>query len=164
MKVVIWIAESTWEACVAAAKALLPTEAAITLVHVVAPDAEAVASGAHAGLLGRRPRRHEAPALETLSREEAQALLALARERLGRESEMVALRGRPERAVIETAQGAELLIIARDGPALAGPRSIGHGARFVLDHAPCPVLLVPGSAGPLPAPPPGPPPLPSGER
>jgi hypothetical protein len=23
-----------------------------------------------------------------------------------------------------------------------GPKSIGHVARFVLDHAPCPVLLV----------------------
>lgn len=27
------------------------------------------------------------------------------------------------------------------GPAL-GPKSLGHVARFVLDHAPCPVLLL----------------------
>ena len=164
MRAVIWIAESTWETCVAAAAALLPDPAAITLVHVADLDAEAVATGAHAALLGRRPRRHGGPALETLSREEATALLALARERLGREAELVALRGRPERQLIETARGADLLILARDGQALAGPRSIGPGARFVLDHAPCPVLLVPGTEGPLPGPPTGDPPLPSTGR
>jgi len=27
------------------------------------------------------------------------------------------------------------------GPTL-GPKSVGHVARFVLDHAPCPVLLL----------------------
>ncbi len=30
-----------------------------------------------------------------------------------------------------------------DEPSL-GPKSVGHVARFVLDHAPCPVLLIRG--------------------
>jgi nucleotide-binding universal stress UspA family protein len=175
MRAVLWIAEGTWETCVRAAAALLPDQAAITLVHVADPDAEAVASGAHTGLLGRRSPRHSAPELDTLVREEAEALLALARERLGREAEMVARRGRPERELIEAARGADVLILARDGRAPTGPRSVGPGARFVLDHAPCPVLLVPGTDGPPPPPGPperrgsrgwrpGDPPLPSQER
>jgi nucleotide-binding universal stress UspA family protein len=164
MRAVIWIAEGTWETCVTAAAALLPDSAAVTLVHVAAPDAQAVATGAHVGLLGRRPARHGASALETLSGEEATALLALARERLGREAELVALRGRLERELIEAARGADLLILARDGRAPDGPKSIGPGARFVLDHAPCPALLVPGTQGPPPGPPPGDPPLPSRRR
>ena len=38
-----------------------------------------------------------------------------------------------------------IVIGAREGygdPTQIGPRSVGHVARFVLDHAPCPVLLV----------------------
>lgn len=36
---------------------------------------------------------------------------------------------------------------------LLGPKSVGHVARFVLDHAPCPVLLIrppTGNVSPLP--------------
>ena len=110
------------------------------------------------------PRRHGASALETLSGEEATALLALARERLGREAELVAVRGRLERELIEAARGADLLILARDGRAPDGPKSIGPRARFVLDHAPCPALLVPGTQGPSPRPGTGDPPLPSRRR
>jgi nucleotide-binding universal stress UspA family protein len=56
--------------------------------------------------------------------------------------------GWPEREIIQCAfeWNADLIIIcsrsaAFGGPAL-GPKSVGHVARFVLDHAPCPVLLV----------------------
>jgi hypothetical protein len=58
------------------------------------------------------------------------------------------------------------LVLARDGDrSRLGPRSLGHATRFIVDHAPCPVLLVwpdqvPGieSIPPAPAhyPPPGP--------
>jgi hypothetical protein len=45
--------------------------------------------------------------------------------------------------VVTAAPDADLLIMARDGdrPRL-GPKSLGKAARFVIDHAPCPVLLV----------------------
>ncbi|MBV8099353.1 MAG: universal stress protein [Verrucomicrobia bacterium] len=56
--------------------------------------------------------------------------------------------GRPEREIVNAAADweADLIIICpraeyRDKHKI-GPRSVGHVARFVLDHAPCPVLLV----------------------
>ncbi|HZB50551.1 MAG TPA: universal stress protein, partial [Mycobacteriales bacterium] len=68
-------------------------------------------------------------------------------------------RGRPEREVVAAAAGMDLLVLARDGDdRQLGPRSLGPQTRFVVDHAPCPVLLVwPGPApagGRPPAPPP----------
>ncbi len=55
--------------------------------------------------------------------------------------------GRPEREIVNYAaewQADLLLICPRalyGGPTTIGPKSVGHVARFVLDHAPCPVLL-----------------------
>jgi nucleotide-binding universal stress UspA family protein len=56
--------------------------------------------------------------------------------------------GRPEREIVNAAADweADLIIICpraeyRDKHKI-GPKSVGHVARFVLDHAPCPVLLV----------------------
>ena len=52
-------------------------------------------------------------------------------------------RGRLEREVVAAAEGADLLMVARDGDdARLGPKSLGPASRFVVDHAPCPVLLV----------------------
>ena len=62
--------------------------------------------------------------------------------------ELLQRRGRPEREIVNCAAEwhSDLLVICPhspqwEGPAL-GPKSVGHVARFVLDHAPCPVLLV----------------------
>jgi hypothetical protein len=56
-------------------------------------------------------------------------------------------------AVAET--GADVLVLSRaDGH--PGPRSIAHETRFVLDHAPCAVLLVWPGEPPTDAPPPPP--------
>jgi Universal stress protein family len=70
--------------------------------------------------------------------------------------------------VVEAAQAADLLVVARDGDRhRLGPASLGPATRFVVDHAPCPVLLVWPEETPavdsLPPPPPhhpppGPPP------
>ncbi len=56
--------------------------------------------------------------------------------------------GRPEREIVNCAAQwhAGLIVIcshslSHGGPPL-GPKSVGHVAHFVLDHAPCPVLLV----------------------
>ncbi len=57
-------------------------------------------------------------------------------------------RGKPEQVIVQVASTvkAELIVIdARDYPTEHpphGPASVGHTARFVLDHAPCNVLLV----------------------
>jgi len=56
--------------------------------------------------------------------------------------------GRPEREIVNVAAEwqADLVIICSraeyGGKNAIGPRSVGHVARFVLDHAPCPVLMV----------------------
>jgi nucleotide-binding universal stress UspA family protein len=63
-------------------------------------------------------------------------------------SELLSREGRPEREIVNCAVewNADLIVLCPRSPggnALPpGPRSVGHVARFVLDHAPCPVLLV----------------------
>lgn len=63
-------------------------------------------------------------------------------------AELITRTGRPEREIVNFAAewNADLLIISSRSQqhtgALIGPKSVGHTARFVLDHAPCPVLLV----------------------
>ncbi len=55
--------------------------------------------------------------------------------------------GRPEREIVNCAAEwrADLLLICPrampNSAPLLRPKSVGHVARFVLDHAPCPVLL-----------------------
>jgi nucleotide-binding universal stress UspA family protein len=80
--------------------------------------------------------------MRAIAEEEAQALLAEALARLARPARTVARRGKIEREVLEASAGADLIVIARDGEARLGPKSIGPRTRFVLDHAPCQVLLV----------------------
>jgi len=52
----------------------------------------------------------------------------------------------------------DILVLARDGDhTRLGPRSLGPAARFVVDHAPCRVLLIwPDVAPAVTAIPPGP--------
>lgn len=56
--------------------------------------------------------------------------------------------GRPEREIVACAAewSADLVVICprspQSGAPAIGPKSVGHVARFVVDHAPCPVLLV----------------------
>jgi nucleotide-binding universal stress UspA family protein len=60
-------------------------------------------------------------------------------------------RGRPEQMIVQTAHTRESQLIAirasegSQGRPQIGPASVGHTARFVLDHAPCDVLLLRGS-------------------
>jgi nucleotide-binding universal stress UspA family protein len=146
VRAVVWIVEGTWEATVDAAAALLPAQAEVELVHV-AGDAEALVRAGRHGLLGRHQPKppHERDPVSMASAEEAEALLADARARLGRDATTSARRGRAADEVLDAVLGAEILVLARGGePDHLGPKSIGHAARFVLDHAPCDVLLVRG--------------------
>jgi hypothetical protein len=146
--VVVWVTEGTWRGCVDAARALVPAGAAIVLLHTSPDDVPGAAHGAYAGLLGRgHPERDPGP-------------------RLARPCTRVERRGRVERAVVAAAAGADLLIVARDGDrSRLGPRSLGHAGRFVVDHAPCAVLLVWPEEAPGPGTiPPAPPPHPPGHR
>lgn len=144
MRVVVWIAEGSWEGCVDRARELVPADAEVTLLHVSPSDAEALAAegGPAVRLLGRHPPPPPGPTVREISAAEAQALLTAARERLGRPAALVARRGRIEREVIEACEGSDLLVLARDGPPRREPKSLGRWSRFVVDHAGCPVLLV----------------------
>ncbi len=69
-------------------------------------------------------------------------------------AELLQRQGRPEREIVQCAAAwaADLVVICSRslqsaGPPL-GPKSVGHVARFVLDHAPCPVLLVRSTKAP----------------
>ncbi len=155
MRAVVWISEETWEACVAQARELLPAEAEVTLLHVAPSDVEELAAGGRAGLLGRH-RVDPAAAMRAISDEEASGLLAAARDRLARPARAVARRGRVEHEVVSECADAQLLVLARDGEPRRGPKSLGPRTRFVVDHAPCAVVLVwpQEPSGPEPPPPP----------
>jgi nucleotide-binding universal stress UspA family protein len=142
MRALVWIAEETWQACVDEARALVPADAEVTLLHVAPSDVEAVAAGGGAGLLGRHPPPPPGPPLREISEEAAAALLADAAARLDRPARTVTRRGRVEREVVAACAGADLLVLARDGDRHPGPKSLGPRTRFVVDHAPCRVLLV----------------------
>ncbi|AGL21459.1 universal stress protein [Actinoplanes sp. N902-109] len=143
MTILVWLAEGTWEACIDAARDL---DGDVTLLHVVDVGTEAALSGS-AGLLGRIA---GADAGELLAGAERR-LLDTAAERLGRPARRITLRGHPERVVVAACADADVLVLARDGDRTRlGPRSLGHRTRFVVDHAPCRVLLVwPGSPPPI---------------
>lgn len=163
MRVVVWIAEGTWPACVDAAKTYADGQADITLLHVTGDDVAAAAHGAFAGLLGRGAHRDPGEQVESIAASAAAELLAAAAERLGRRSSAVERHGRIEREVVHAVADADLLICARDGDReRLGPHSLAPPTRFALDHAPCAVLLVwpepaPGVDSMPPAPPPPPP-------
>ena len=164
MPVVIWVAENTWQACVDAALSLAPPDAGITLLAVVDSATAETAHGAFSGLLGRGGAD---PAQRLLARAEkaADELLDRAQARLGRDADHLQLNGRGKHEIAAAVSGATMLIVARDGHG-PGPKSLGKDVRFVVDHAPCPVLLIwPGPPPPVPPPPrPGerPPPPPPG--
>jgi nucleotide-binding universal stress UspA family protein len=143
MRALVWIIEDTWQATIDDAKAL-PSDAEITLLHVASTDPEIVAGAARRGLLGRHTPRPPAPLeLQSISEQAAHVLLAEAQGRLGRPATLQSRRGRVEREVVAAAERADVLILARDGDrARLGPRSLGPATRFVIDHAPCRVLLI----------------------
>ncbi|MEU6894594.1 universal stress protein [Streptomyces sp. NPDC046557] len=144
MTVIAWLVEGTWAACTEAARRFAPAGADIVLLHVTTPDVGDVGHGAFAGLLGRaRVERDPGTAMEHLASAAADRVLTAAGELLGRPCTPVKRAGRPETEVVAAAAGADLLILARDGDhTRLGPRSLGPATRFVVDHAPCPVLLV----------------------
>ena len=161
--VLVWVTEGTWRGCVDAARALAPADAGIVLLHVSPAEVPGAAHGAYAGLLGRgHPERDPGPRLAELAAASAADLLDAAAGRLARPCTRIERRGRVEREVVAAAAGADLLILARDGDrSRLGPKSLGPADRFVVDHAPCPVLLVwpedPPGTGTIPRPPPRPP-------
>ena len=159
MTALVWITQDSWAACVDAVATLAPASEEVSLLHVTDAAALDAAHGAFTGLLGRTGADPGAQ-LAAMAQNAARELLGAAAARLGRPCQQLQRLGRPEHEVVTAAQGAALLVVAREGAA-AGPKSLGKAARFVVDHAACPVLLI--WPGPVPAgPPPGPPQPPPG--
>jgi len=155
--VVIWVCEGTWRASVDAALRLAPAAARFTLLHVTATEVADAAHGAYLGLFGRGGPDPGAR-LDELGAASAAELLEAAARRLGRRCERLEIKGHTERAVVTASASADLLVMARDGDrSRLGPKSLGKAARFVVDHAACPVLLVwpesPPDVGTIPPPP-----------
>ena len=112
-------------------------------------------SGPHGELERQRERFLRTPALNPRRSEQMQNAETGAAQDILEEgarylpgAERISKTGRPEREIVNfaLAWNAELVVICprsplHGGPTI-GPKSVGHVARFVLDHAPCPVLLV----------------------
>jgi len=131
----------------------------VQLLHVVDSGPRGLLPIGPGPRRGPWPRPPEAGARTRVTAAEdgaASALLAGWRERfaVGLPGAVVTTevrRGQPEREIIAaaTALGASAVVLCprpRTGPTEPGPRSVGHVARFVVDHAPVPVLLVRRSA------------------
>ena len=144
MRALVWIIEDTWQATIDEAAAFLPRDAEITLLHVTSTEPETLAHAARRGLLGRHQPATPAPEpLRAISAQAATELLADAQTRLGRPATPQARRGRVEHEVLAAAEPMDILLLARDGDHhQLGPHSLGPTAHFIVDHAPCHVLLI----------------------
>jgi nucleotide-binding universal stress UspA family protein len=144
LSVLVWINPGVaWESAVDAAARLTDDEVVLLLVT---EDGEP-ARDTFTSLLG--PAGHEpGEAFSGIAEEQAAALFDEAEARLGRPVRRRWERGVAEHAVVAAAKGLDLLVCVRDGsPDRTGPGSLGPSVRFVVDHAPCGVLLVwPGRA------------------
>jgi nucleotide-binding universal stress UspA family protein len=139
----VWLAEGTWEAAVDAARTHAPEHASVALLHVTDPAIAETVRGSWAGLLGRGRVHDPGADVEAAAEREEHDLLAGAAARLGRPAHAVTRRGRVEREVVAACSDVDLLIVARDGDlSRIGPHSLGPATRFVVDHCPCPVLLI----------------------
>ena len=71
-----------------------------------------------------------------------------AAQRFGLKATEIIREGQPEKIIIQVAREMEVTLIAiwaregRAGHPRIGPAALGHTARFVIDHAPCDVLLL----------------------
>lgn len=149
MKVLVWVEPATWPAVIDAARALSHEQ--ITLIAVDDPGEHPLPE-----LFGRG--RGAGSEVASIAAAEAEALLAQASEALGVDCATRVLHGRTERVVTEAAEDVGLLVLARDGDrSRLGPHSLGRHTRFVIDHAPCRVLLIwpenPPALATMPAPP-----------
>lgn len=158
MKILVWIAEATWPACVDAVNDLFG-DAEVSLLAALPADLSAQASGARTGLWGRGSGGDPGTRVTEIARQSTRAMLDVAAARLGRPASIELREGRVEREVTAAAAAADLLVLARDGDlSRLGPHSLDKHTRFVVDHAPCRVLLVwPGRAPGLASIPPPPP-------
>ncbi len=136
---------------VTAAHALVTEPATWGAVHVIDARGRLDLGVLRRGFVGAGPLpRHLAADIEAAGAEHAQVVLgaaAVAFTDLGLPGEDGLVRlGEPGREICAAAAAwrADLLVLqaSRRLRPEPGPRSVGHTARFVVDHAPCAVLLL----------------------
>lgn len=149
MKVLCCLDGTNIEQISSAVKRMLTAnQLALGLIYVID-------SGPHGELERQRERFLRPPALNPRRNQQMQNAEVSAAQDILEEgtsalpgAEGVQRMGRPEREIVQFAQEwlADLIVICPRSPLgggpTMGPKSVGHVARFVLDHAPCPVLLV----------------------
>ncbi len=127
-----------------------PNERTTGLLYVTDSGPHGEIERKREGLL--RPRHPSGPLRERMQQAETAAAQDILQEGVHYlpGAEMLHREGRPEREIVQCASewNADLIVICPRSPGFGGPplgpRSVGHVARFVLDHAPCPVLLARG--------------------
>ena len=132
----------------AVAELVKPEGLALGLLYVVDSGPHGEMGRKREGLM--RSRRPSGPLQDRIQQAETFAVQDILEEglRYMPGAETLQREGRPEREIVLCASEwrADLIIICprspRFGGPVLGPKSVGHVARFVLDHAPCPVLLV----------------------
>ena len=138
---------------VSVARALVSVPALWSAVHVIDARGRLDLGALRRGLVGAGPLpEHLAADIEAAGREHAQFVLGateatFAEFGLASNSGLVRI-GEPGREICAAAAAwrADLIVLnasRRERPE-PGPKSVGHTARFVVDHAPCPVLLIRG--------------------
>jgi nucleotide-binding universal stress UspA family protein len=120
----------------------------LTLLHVIDDEPRTEIGRLRERFFRRSPHQlpHEKDILE--SEKSASKEILNAGVKWFGEAETIEREGRPGHEIVNVAaewRADVVVICARaqyGGRASIGPKSVGHVARFVLDHAPCPVLLV----------------------
>jgi nucleotide-binding universal stress UspA family protein len=64
------------------------------------------------------------------------------------------VQGHPAQVLLEAATGAQLLVVGSRGHGAFAGMLLGSVSRHCVEHAPCPVVVVPRSPGPIPISPP----------
>ena len=153
MKILVGVAERGGPGLLAELDGLIQARGnQLLLAHVIDNGARGEID-LHRGRLVRRPLpQHRLRLIGEAERQAAVAALeeaAAAAEALGASTETVAAEGEPGRVLSRLAEETNCQLVAvasrvdrRDEP--PGPHSVGHTARFVLDHSPRPVLLLRG--------------------
>ncbi|HET6421433.1 MAG TPA: universal stress protein [Geobacteraceae bacterium] len=119
------------------------------MLHVIDTGPRHDLEGYLAGPLHRRPHHEEQlrAAEESAGRAAVEEALAAA-QKTGQKAEGAIREGTPEKIIVEVAAEVQADLIAiwtnegETGHPRIGPASVGHTARFVVERAPCDVLLL----------------------
>lgn len=131
---------------------LLPDGFTWTIVHVVDQRPEEEVERALGHLPGRRP--HHGAGLDRIHRsvdqlqQDVQHDVEAWLQRAGRTAELAFRYGVPEHEIVALATDLPAEIVILGARPETGPHRFGPVSRFVIDHAPCSVLVISPDAGP----------------